>query len=61
MNILQKYDKFIQTKINGVSEKDYNKKKPVKQWFSWGWLIFWIIVCFPIAFLYLMLKIGEKK
>ena len=32
-----------------------------KEWFSWFWLIFWAIVCFPIAILYLLVKLGDMK
>jgi heme/copper-type cytochrome/quinol oxidase subunit 2 len=31
-----------------------------KKWFSWGWLIFWIIVCLPIAIIYLLIKLGDR-
>jgi len=33
----------------------------MKKWFSWGWLIFWIIVAYPIAIVYLLIKYGDKK
>lgn len=32
-----------------------------QHWFSWGWLIFWIIVFFPIAIIYILIKYGDKK
>jgi len=34
--------------------------KTKQKWFSWGWLIFWIIFAFPIAFIYLLIKYAEK-
>lgn len=30
------------------------------KWFSWGWLIFWLIVAWPIAIYYIIMK-GNKK
>ena len=39
----------------------YEIETPKKQWFSWGWLIFWIIVFFPIAIIYILIKMGERK
>lgn len=36
-------------------------KKQTEKWFSWGWLIFWIIVCIPIAIIYILIKYGDKK
>jgi hypothetical protein len=31
-----------------------------KNWFSWGWLIFWILVSMPIAFIYLAIKYVDR-
>lgn len=31
------------------------------KWFSWGWLIFWIIVFWPAAIVYIIIKSKEKK
>jgi len=43
---------FVQTGMSQI---------PQDKWFSWGWLIFWLIVFFPIAFVYLIIKMGNKK
>jgi hypothetical protein len=32
-----------------------------KSWFSWKWLVFWIVVFFPMAIVYLMIKLGDKN
>jgi hypothetical protein len=31
------------------------------KWFSWGWLIFWIIVCWPVAIVYMLIKMGNRN
>ena len=34
---------------------------PPKPWFSWFWLVFWILVCFPVAIIYILIKMGNKS
>jgi len=33
----------------------------MKNWFSWFWLVFWLIVFYPVAIVYIIIKLGEKK
>ena len=33
---------------------------PTGGWFSWGWLIFWILVFFPVAIVYILVKLGDR-
>jgi len=35
------------------------KKK--EKWFSLGWLIFWIIIAWPIAIIYIIIKSKNKN
>jgi len=30
-----------------------------KNWFSWGWVIFWLIMFWPAVFIYLFIKYGD--
>jgi hypothetical protein len=32
-----------------------------EKWFSWFWLIFWIIACLPIAIVDILIKLGDKN
>lgn len=48
-----------------ISKKEYIKATKNKNWFSWGWLIFWIIISIPIGgtlgLIYLLIKYADKK
>lgn len=32
-----------------------------EKWFSWGWLILWIILLGPLGFAYLAIAYNKKK
>jgi len=37
-----------------------NKKQGKKKWFSIWVLLFWIIACFPVAFVYIIVKAIQR-
>ena len=44
------------------TKKTKKTKRTLKEhWFSWGWLVFWIIVFWPVAIIYLLIKSKEKN
>jgi hypothetical protein len=52
---------FVACKLFGRTKQEIEETPKQENWFSWGWLIFWIILCFPIAIIYLLVKMGNKK
>ena len=47
--------------VNRYVSEMKNEEMNAENWFSWGWLIFWILVFFPGAFLYIIIKASEKN
>jgi hypothetical protein len=44
-----------------MEKRRLNMEKKKKRFYSLGWLIFWIIVFWPIAVIYLIIKSMEAK
>lgn len=36
-------------------------KRKKEKWFSWGYLIFWLILFWPAAIVYIMIKSRERE
>ena len=44
-----------------LKKKKLEREAHPENWFSWGVLIFWIVVCFPIAIIYILIKMGDRR